>query len=274
MPADSSFAGFERLWLQSDLSAAETLPLPCGRAALFACGYEAGHNQDALAAIAVDGTWALVAVADGAGGQASGGEASSLAVRELLGAVRQSVAAGAPAGAGIVAGFDAANAAIQKLGVGAASTLAVAELDGSSVRTYHAGDSAVLITGQRGRIKLQTIAHSPVGYAQEAGVLSEREALHHEERHLVSNMLGSAEMRIEVGPPLTLAPHDTLVLASDGLFDNLSLGEIAERVRKGPLEDAAARLASAALSRMGDPRPGAPSKPDDLAFVLYRPARA
>ncbi len=132
------------------------------------------------------------------------------------------------------------------------------------------GDSEIVVVGQRGRLKLQTVSHSPVGYAVEAGMLDGEEALHHDERHLVSNLVGSAEMRIEVGSPLALAPRDTVLLGTDGLFDNLVFYEIVEAIRVGPLERAAQELAEAALKRMQEPVEGQPSKPDDLTFILYR----
>jgi len=171
---------------------------------------------------------------------------------------------------GILDGFEAANHAVLDLGIGAATTLAVAEIDADRVRAYHVGDSGIVVTGQRGRIKLQTMAHSPVGYAIEAGVLDEDEALHHEERHVVSNLVGSADMRIEVGSSLALADRDSLLLATDGLFDNLSLAEIVEIVRAGPLGAAACELAARCRARMHSGDGDAPSKPDDVTFALYR----
>ena len=73
----------------------------------------------------------------------------------------------------IINGFESADGAISSLGTGAAATLAVVEVQGHKMRSYHAGDSMVLVTGQRGRIKWQTIPHSPVGYAVEAGLLQQ-----------------------------------------------------------------------------------------------------
>ncbi|MDH3520454.1 MAG: SpoIIE family protein phosphatase, partial [Myxococcales bacterium] len=126
------------------------------------------------------------------------------------------------------------------------------------------------LVGQRGKLKLQTIAHSPVGFAVEAGMLDESEAMHHEDRHIVSNMLGAPDMRIEVGSARRLAPRDTLLLASDGLSDNLRTDEIVQRIRTGSLEEGARRLVRAARRRMDAPIEGEPSKPDDLTFVSYR----
>jgi serine/threonine protein phosphatase PrpC len=129
------------------------------------------------------------------------------------------------------------------------------------------------VTGQRGRIKWQTIPHSPVGYAVEAGLLDAGEALHHEDLHIVSNLLGAKEMRIELGATLTLARRDTVVLASDGLSDNLHLGEIVERLRMGPLIRSADAVAELGRKRMQAPSEGSPSKPDDLTFIALRRRR-
>ena len=104
----------------------------------------------------------------------------------------------------------------------------------------------------------------------EAGVLDEEEAMHHEERHVVSNVVGSAEMRIEIGPEIRLAPRDTVVLASDGLLDNLTMDEIIARVRKGRLDKAVRWLALDTRRRMTCPEEGQPSKPDDTTIIAYR----
>jgi len=119
-------------------------------------------------------------------------------------------------------------------------------------------------------IKLQTTAHSPTGFAVEAGFLDERAALHHEDRHLVSNFLGTTDMRIDVGTEVELKPRDTILLASDGLTDNVHLEEIIQRIRKGPLDDAVERIISLANRRMAGESAGQPSKPDDLSVILFR----
>jgi len=109
--------------------------------------------------------------------------------------------------------------------------------------------ATILLVGQRGKRKLQNVAHSPVGFAVEAGLLDESEAMHHEDRHIVSNMLGAADMRIEVGSSRRIAPRDTLLIASDGLSDNLDPEEMVERMRAGPLLEGARRLAADRVRR-------------------------
>jgi len=159
------------------------------------------------------------------------------------------------------------------LGIGAATTLAVVEIQDHTIRPYHVGDSMILTVGQRGRMKLQTVSHSPVGFAVESGMLNEREAMHHEDRHIVSNVIGMPEMRLEVGSTLTLAERDTVLIASDGLFDNLRINEITACVRVGPIQRAADRLLADSLNRMEKHWEGQPHKPDDLTFIVFRPGK-
>jgi serine/threonine protein phosphatase PrpC len=210
-----------------------------------------------------------LAVADGLGGRPGGADAAEAAIAALADAVALS-ATEESLQAGIIKGFEKANEAILALATGAASTMIVLEVDGRAARTYHVGDSLALVVGQRGRKKFETVAHSPVGYAVEAGMLSQREAMHHRHRHLVSNIVGSAEMRIEVGPVVNLKSHDTVLLASDGLFDNLHMEEIIKMIRSGPLEEVAGRLVEAAQHRMASKGTQQPSKPDDLSFMVFR----
>ena len=255
-----------------DMSEAELYPFATGVAAVYSrcCPGKEAVNEDAALLLACAAQRGVLAVADGFGGQPAGAEASKRALALVADAVEKALAAGAELREGILNGFERANEAVCALGVGAATTLAVVEVDRKLVRPYHAGDSEVLVVGQRGKVKLTTVSHSPVGYAVEAGVLEVSEALDHEDRHVVSNMVGSPDMRIDVGPVLRLSPRDTLLVATDGLFDNLRTDEIVARIRKGPLGLAAADLAGVGRQRMQNPDEGLPSKPDDLTFLLFR----
>ena len=261
-------------FLEREMEDGEMTSLCGGSAAVFTrpAPGRARPNEDAALLASLGREHAVLAVADGAGGEAAGVKASALALKTLAANLKRAANGDVKLREAILAGFEAANAEVSGLGVGAATTLAVAELEGRKVRTYHVGDSGALVVGQRGKRKLQTIAHSPVGYAIEAGVISERQAMSHEERHLVSNMIGSSAMKIEMSSVLELAPRDTLLLASDGLFDNLHADEILEIIRKGPLESVVARLAEKAAGRMETPAATVPSKRDDLTFVVFRPA--
>lgn len=227
-------------------------------------------NEDAVALIPYDEDSAVLAVADGVGGLPGGALAAGVAVNALREALARSRERGQTLRSAILDGIDEANLAVLETGVGAATTFAVVEIEGRRIRPFHVGDCEIVLVGQRGRVKLQTISHAPVALAVEAGIIDRREAMHHVDRHLVSNVVGDVDMRIEMGSWRTLAARDTLIVGSDGLYDNLHLGEIVERARRGTLLAAARELAAAAQARMTGAEPGEPSKPDDLTFVLYR----
>lgn len=232
-----------------------------------------GLNEDAAAIAALPGDRLVLAVADGMGGAPRGRDAARLALTSLFETLAAAAADETGLRQAILDGLDLANTRIAELGVGAATTIAIAEIQGDRLRTYHAGDSAVVLVGQRGKLKHLTLDHSPVAYGVHAGLIDEQEAIVHDERHVVSNFLGSPGLRIEIGPILRLAPRDTLLLATDGLFDNLSVADTVELVRKGPLGRAAARVAEVCRRRMLKPLQPEPSKPDDLTFVLFRGRR-
>jgi serine/threonine protein phosphatase PrpC len=259
--------------LEQDMKAPAAYELGSGSAVVYSarCPGKQTPNEDAAAIVRLNDESAVLVVADGMGGGAAGEKASALAVGAI---VNQLDAYGGHDDqllrAAIMNGIEQANGKVQSLGLGAATTLAVVQIQGRTVRPYHVGDSLVLVVGNKGKVKLQTVAHSPVGYAVEAGVLDAEDAMHHEDRHIVSNMVGADDMRIEVGAPLELAARDTLVVASDGLSDNLHVDEVVDLARKGPLKRALKKMVVTAHTRMTAPQDGIPSKPDDLTIIAFR----
>jgi len=249
--------------------------LGAGRACVFSARCptrEQTPNQDAAAVVGIDRRRSLLIVADGMGGGRVGDQASRIAVQSLVTAADDLPPAGDTTALGpLVAAIETAHRQISEMGVGAATTVALVLIDGRTARPCHVGDSAVLVTGQRGKLKYRTTAHSPVGFAEAAGMIDADEAMHHDDRHLVSNMMGLSDMSIELGPRVDLAACDTVILGTDGLFDNLTVDEIVERSRRGPLDKAAQRLAADASARMTQSDPQLPGKPDDLTFILFRP---
>ena len=243
-----------------------------GQLALFSCRSPEhdGPNEDSVAILPFDDESFVVVVADGMGGERAGARASALAVEALDRALEQARRQGWVLRNAILDGIERANEAVAALGVGAGTTLAAVEIGGAAIRTYHVGDSGILLVGQRGKLKLQTVAHSPVGFAVESGLLDEGDAMHHAERHIVSNVLGVPDMRIEVGSERRLLARDTLLVASDGLWDNLRTEEVVALLRCGPLDAACSQLAEIARARMHTPGSEDPSKPDDLTFVAFR----
>jgi serine/threonine protein phosphatase PrpC len=263
------------------MSEVVTLEIAGGMAAVFSTRspQKSTPNEDVAALLPCSPQHGVLAVADGLGGHAGGERASRLSIDTIQENIQEALQHSADPDAeqlrpAILDGIEAANAAVRRLGTGAATTLSLVEIQGRVVRAYQVGDSAILLAGQRGKLKYQTIAHSPIGYAVEAGLLAEEDAIHHAERHMISNVIGSEQMHVEMGPTIRMADRDTLVLASDGLLDNLLPSEIVELVRTGPLDRAVGELAAVAQARMNataETSGTTPSKPDDLTIIAYRP---
>ena len=235
-----------------------------------------GPNEDSAAIIPVDDQHLVLVVADGVGGMPAAKRASNVALETVAAALKNMDSGARKLRSVIMDGIEAANQAVLDIGAGAATTLALAEIGPGYVRSYHVGDSVIWLCGQRGKTKLQTTPHSPVGFAMEAGLINESEALNHSELNLIFNVIGSNDMRIEIGSELPMAPRDTLLLASDGLVDNLMQDEIVEIMRRGPLDKAIQSLSHLAQHRMTNNNTTLPSKPDDFTTLLFRraPSRA
>ncbi len=257
---------------QTDLEQAELFDTEFGHFAFYThrSPDKITPNEDGLAIIPLSAESGVLVVADGLGGQPEGDAASHIA----LSCMQQRLAQVSEEGGlreAILDAIETANEKIMQKTSGGATTLAVVEIQQNVIRPYHIGDSMILVTGQRGLVKLQIIAHSPVAYAVEAGLLDENAAVHHEERHLVSNIVGATDMRIEIGANLHLDRCDTMLISSDGLFDNLYPEEIVEIIRKRPLREVATRLIELCRTRMhGGMTDGQPSHADDLSFILFR----
>ena len=238
--------------------------------AVAACYDKPGAGEDAAALIPVGTDRLVLAVADGVGGLPTGRRASNTAVSRLSDALRNVTEDAERPRTAILDGMEAANKELCGLGTGSATTLVVADIQDQMVRTFHVGDSSAWLVGQRGAIKFQTTPHSPVGFAVEAGLIDAKDALDHDDLHVITNVIGSSEMRIEMSTPTPIAELDTLLLASDGLFDNLLPDEIIEIIRKGPLDEAMNYIWELAAKRMQGDDDGKPSKPDDFSAILFR----
>ena len=229
------------------------------------------ENEDCAAVMPINKDTMLLMVADGVGGHINGAIASSLLTKLMDSTFKREKTQITSVREMILTSIEETNFTLMRKETGEATTVAIAEVNRNSIRSYHVGDSEILVTGQRGKIKLQTLPHSPVGYAMESGLLNEEEAIMHSDRHYVSNTVGQDDMHITIGSPVILSKRDTVLLGTDGLFDNLLKEEIIEIVRKGPLKKCAELLIETVLERMSEHDGKRPSKPDDVTFILYRP---
>ncbi len=235
---------------------------------------EPGANEDAAGVVGwADGS-VVLAVADGLGGHGDGDVAAALTIDAILQAVTATGGDEASIAGAVVAALEQANGALLERRGGMATTIIVAAIHGDRLRCFHAGDSELLAVGQRGRIRCHTISHSPVSYGVEAGLIDPEAGFVHDERHLVLNYIGREALRIEMSTALTLSTLDTVLLASDGLWDNVPMPEVAEIIRSGDLNEAVATLEELAGRRMQAGMSGGVGKPDDLTVLAYRPGPA
>ena len=51
----------------------------------------------------------------------------------------------------------------------------------------------------------------------------------------MSNFIGKSDMRVDMGSGTRLNLRDSVLLASDGLTDNVHIHEISDLIRKGPM---------------------------------------
>ncbi|MDQ3680245.1 MAG: Stp1/IreP family PP2C-type Ser/Thr phosphatase [Actinomycetota bacterium] len=178
----------------------------------------------------------LYAVADGMGGHAAGEVASATAMEALSAAFD-----GNRSGAGLVDAVRDANRAVweqsrqssELRGMGTTMTaVALVEEDGDETLTIaNVGDSRAYLL-RDGELDQLTDDHSVVEELRRAGRLSPEEAASDPRRHVLTRVLGvDAEVEVD---SFEVIPYrgDRLLLASDGLFGDVSDEDIAAVLRR------------------------------------------
>ena len=165
-------------------------------------------------------------VVDGVGGQAAGGKAADTAVSLLRARLERETG---PVPERLREAITVANNEIHRLAslrtewAGMACVLTVAVVDEGRATVAHVGDTR-LYRLRQGRIEKVTRDHSPVGEREDAGELSELEAMNHPRRNEVYRDVGSEPH--QSGDPefidvqdVAFEPDAALLLCSDGLSD-------------------------------------------------------
>src|SRR5580704_1542918 len=203
------------------------------------------ENQDRVYA---DDELGIFLVVDGLGGHAAGEKAAETAVEAVRAEMFE---AGGDPRQQIRRAITAANnrifeeASENETWRGMACVLTLAVISDDKVMVGHVGDSRLYLTWN-GAIRKLTSDHSPVGEREDAGELTEAEAMAHPRRHEVFRDVGSRPRAADEGEFVEVCrcelPGDgAMLLCSDGLSDHLTsrrIQEIAERYDGDPGETA------------------------------------
>lgn len=233
---------------------------------------KSGPNEDSLGFV-LHRNRAILMVADGVGGAPKGEEASLIAIETLVKAFSNEE--NLPKDESdtrhfMIDSIEKAHRDIIKMNNGARTTLTACSIHNSILRSYQIGDSSMFVCGQKGLLKFKATEHSPTGFAVEAGLLKEKEAIEHPERHLVSNVMGEPDMHIQIGPAIELANFDTVLLASDGLFDNYLVEQMIEVIRKESLQEVMQQLVALCTPMLDPEGRKKLNKTDDVSFIVLR----
>jgi PPM family protein phosphatase len=224
------------------------------------------QNEDAFL---VDLETSLFIVADGMGGHAGGGTASSLAVRTIQERIRAARAA-APASFTSPTSEDARNfPSVLRLAVesacraiygaaqedpslaGMGTTVTAVLVAGRTAFVAHVGDSrCYLVRG--GRIFQLSEDHSLVNEQLKAGAITEEEARQSRFRNIITRSVGFEEDVLVDVVGLDVEQGDTIVLCCDGLTNLVADTEILEIATGSRLAESADRLIGLANERGGD----------------------
>jgi serine/threonine protein phosphatase PrpC len=229
-------------------------------------GQRRDHNEDSFL---VDEALGLFIVADGMGGHAGGGTASSLAVETIKGSVekareRDPGLFGGPASldesplpdvlreaveAACSRIFETAQGSPELAGMG--TTVTAALVDGRTAFIAHVGDSRCYLL-RESRIYQVSEDHSLVNEQLKAGAISPDEAKHSRFKNIITRSVGF-EQQVQVDlMGVELEGGDILLLCCDGLSNLVEDDEILRVVEDSPLEDAPAKLIELANDRGGD----------------------
>jgi protein phosphatase len=207
----------------------------------------------------------LLAVADGMGGASAGDFASHLALNVILDDYYRGHSVNIPDG--LRGAIEEANRVVfaesevnpERRGMG--TTVSLLVVRGDCAYIAQVGDSRVYVARRRERLFQITSDHSLVAEQVRNGYLSQEEARNHSLKNLITRAVGiKANVKVDLFA-LRLKPHDTLLLCSDGLSNQLKDEEIVEHMMSDNLKAAGRRLVGRALTAGGS---------DNITAVLLR----
>jgi serine/threonine protein phosphatase PrpC len=210
------------------------------------------NNEDTFIAQRLSSQLILASVIDGVGGYNGGEVAAAIAREQMLDYLGDKQGDPIPA---MIESFKLANNAISAKkqevkeldSMACVATMALVDIQNNLFYYAHVGDTRLYLLRDTTLVKISK-DHSFVGFLEDSGRLTEKEAMDHPKRNEINKALGftsqidSDESFIETGQSPFL-PGDMLLLCSDGLTDMVNKGDIADIItQKISLQEKATRL--------------------------------
>lgn len=218
-------------------------------------------NEDVLFFSGHENSFCL-GVCDGAGGHPLGQKAALSASEEILKSTYKEKFAKLD----FLSMIERANQKIIDLKAGSRSTLAMLAIEADWVRMYNVGDSEVIYWNSVGREIYSNTPHSLVGYSVEAGIIEQHQSLDEPNRHIVTNLMGDSAIKIESTTKMEIKSGHTILLGSDGVFDNLSHDFLSGISLKSSFDEAHSELCEICENQSDEFW----KKADDTSFFLIR----
>lgn len=219
-------------------------------------------NEDSCLALSSDDLHgkldALLIVADGIGGRASGHIASSIAVKSVRDAVTSELASGNHDLDKVLdCALRSANVTVYRESLskpelnGMGTTCVVACIGEGRAYVAHLGDSRAYLL-RHGRLQRLTEDHSFVAERVRLGEITEEEARRSRFRNVITRAVGLEPDATPEIAKTDLQPGDVLLLCTDGLSGPVKDTDIADILRTSScLEEACQELTKAALKNGG-----------------------
>lgn len=192
------------------------------------------QNQDAALIIGYDQTVHIWVVIDGMGGHQGGEKATLITLESIEEAFskKASFASLEVIRNTIFSSLLAADKKVKELKIGAGATFVATIFFEDQIQFLNSGDAKGYFLGSKGKLKFETVEHSPAGYYKEA----KGEAADNIEDNIISNGIGFEPMSIEVSQVIDVSNHDVLLLCSDGLFHIYPESDVSQWGSSGKFE--------------------------------------
>jgi PPM family protein phosphatase len=218
-------------------------------------------NEDVLF-MSYDNNGLILGVSDGAGGHPKGHEASLLTGKGIIESFEE-LSSNLINPISII---EKINTSVLDMKIGARCTLSLVTIMDDYFRCYSIGDSEIIYWNSIGGEIFSNIPHSTIGYRIEAGSVLQEESLDDPERHIVTNLIGDETVRIDSTSKISLKKGHTILVGTDGLFDNISHEKLKEIAASGLFETSFEELVESCVTQ----DESVWRKDDDIAFIMLR----